>query len=488
MSNKEDYNHTFKTTLLFGFVQVINVAVKAIINKVAAVVLGPSGIGLIGLLTSISGVIKTTASLGISQSIVKDISEQNAKNDIVKYSRLIKLTHQLLLVTSLLGFLIACLIIPFRNALSAGALSVENFVHLGLAVTFITLWEGQLAILKGMRKLRYLAKANIIASLLGLFLSCFIYIYFEDDGIIPVLVLTPFIALLVSRFYVKKIQLQETPPSDIKWMAQTRPIIKTGLALSFATILSQLTVFLTSLYIVHKSGLTELGYYNVGILMMVGYFSVIINAITTDYYPRISAISDNNTKIGEELNKQSMVSLMICLPIFVIFIFILPFALPLLFSEDFLIAVDFIKIGVFGTLITILSNQFDLILVVKRDTKIFIVCALILRVIELICNLLFFHYYGLVGLGWSIVVTAILHMVIMMFIINKLYNIKYHRLMVQALSFVAIYIFFTTILSVATSGDTKLVVGVILVLLSLMISYVFAKNILDLNLSKALKI
>ncbi len=487
MSRKESYNDTFKTTLLFGFVQVVSVAGKAIVNKVAAVMLGPAGIGLIGLLTSLSGLIKTTASLGVSQSVVKDISEQNAKNDQEKYSLLIRLTHRLLLLTSLFGFVIVLLIIPFRDVFSAEALSFYDFIFLGIAVTFIIFWEGQLAILKGMRKLVYLAKANIIASLLSVVLSCLIYVFFKDSGIIPVLVLTPLIALFVSSIYVKKIKLINTPLSN-NWGELARPIIKTGLALSFATILSHLTVFFTSLYIVHKSSLTELGYYNVGILMMVGYFSVIINAVTTDYYPRIAAVFEDNNKILNELNKQSMVSLTICLPIFVIFIFILPFALPFLFSQEFIVAIDFIKIGVFGTLITILSNQFDLILVVKRDTKVFIACALVLRLIELGCNLFFFHNYGLVGLGWSIVVTAILHLIIMMFIVNKLYSIKYNGLMLRVLFFVVIYISFVTILSVVTFESVKLAVGVVLSLLSLLISYFFSKKVLGLNFSKVLKV
>lgn len=486
MSQKEDCNDTFRSTLLFGFVQIINVAAKAIINKVAAVVLGPSGVGLIGMLTSTSGLLKTVASLGVSQSVVKDISEAKAKGDLKEYSEIVRLTNKLLLFTSTLGFVIACLIIPFRDGFSDGILDAEGFLFLAVAVAFIIFWEGQLAILKGTRALQYLAKANIIAACLALVTSCTIYIVFKDDGILAVLVLTPLIALLVSSYYVKKLEVDKDAKRNVNW-EKSRPIVKTGIALSFATILSQLTVFVTSLYIVEHSSLTVLGYYNVGILMMVGYFSVVINAITTDYYPRISAIASDNNAIENELNKQSMVSLVICLPIFVSFIFALPFALPMLFSDEFIIAIEFIQIGVFGTLLTILSNQFDLIIVVKRDTKVFIACAIALRAVELICNITMFNYFGLVGLGWSIVITSFLHFSLMMFVVKKLYGITYNGLIARILMFVVIYIAASTVVSMILTDVTKWYAGGGLVLSAIFMSNSFSRRVLGLNLRSILR-
>ena len=47
MSDLSGYKNIFKTTFLFGFVQVFNIFVKVGINKVVAILLGTAGMGVI---------------------------------------------------------------------------------------------------------------------------------------------------------------------------------------------------------------------------------------------------------------------------------------------------------------------------------------------------------------------------------------------------------------------------------------------------------
>ena len=72
------YGNIFKTTFLFGFVQVFNIIVKVILNKFAALFLGAEGLGIIGIYNNVIRMIVTGAGLGINQSAVRDISEANS--------------------------------------------------------------------------------------------------------------------------------------------------------------------------------------------------------------------------------------------------------------------------------------------------------------------------------------------------------------------------------------------------------------------------
>ena len=111
------------------------------------------------------------------------------------------------------------------------------------------------------------------------------------------------------------------------------------------------------------TSLQDVGFYNAGIMILNGYFGVIITALTTDYYPRIASISDNNIFLQNELNKQATVSLVLCCPLVVLFLFLLPFFIRVLYSEEFFLTVNFIRVAIWGTLITICSNQVYMILV-----------------------------------------------------------------------------------------------------------------------------
>lgn len=394
MSNTKNYQVIFKSTFLFGFIQVFNIISKMVLNKVVAITIGTRGIGLIGLYTSAIGMLKTGTSLGISQSAVRDISEANEENDIERLSKTIATTNKVIIVTVFLGIFTTVVLSPLLSEWTFGDnLYKTNFVLISIAVALTILWEGQLAILKGVRRLRLLAKANIFGSVVGLIISIPMYFIYEMKGIIPVLIITPLSAFLLSNYYVRKVNYIKINLPFKEVYQRASSMVKMGLALSFTILLSQVSTFGISAFIGSQGGLKSVGFFNAGIMIMVGYFSVIINALTTDYYPRIAAINNDNNKLQVELNQQSIVSLLILFPLIVLFLFSLPFLVTLLYSKEFYPIIDFVRIGIYGTLITICSNQIDLILVAKNNTKVYTLVAIIYRVLDVLIKVFLYKFY-----------------------------------------------------------------------------------------------
>lgn len=487
MSENKNYEVIFKSTFLFAFVQAFNILIKVILNKVVAVTLGSNGIGIIGLFSAAVGMLKTGTSLGISQSAIRDISEINQKDDFISFSRVIITVKKLVIITALIGFVVTVLLSPLLSKWTFGNdNNITKFILLSFSVLFITLWEGQLAILKGLRKLRILAKSNIYGSLSGLILSVPIYLFFGDDGIVPVLILTPFLAFLFSNYYVSKINIIKTSLTIKEVIYKSFSMIKMGMVLSVTIFLSQASVFLISSYIATIGGLQAVGFYNAGTIIMVGYFSVVINALTTDYYPRIAAVNSDNIKIQTELNQQSIVSLLIAFPLIVLFLFLLPFLIVLFYSEEFNPIVGFVNVGIYGVLITIISNQVDLILVAKNSTKVYIMTSIFYRVIELIISMFLFKNYGLVGMGVSMVLAGIFHLAIMSFIVNKLYKIRFNSLFIKTALIALFLVLITTYLSLLDNQLVKYVSGFLMFVVSCFFSFFYSKKYLNFNLIKIL--
>lgn len=487
MTEEKNYHLIFKSTFLFGFVQAISILIKVILNKVAAITLGSTGIGIMGLYSSAIGMLKTGTSLGISQSAIRDISEANQKDDIESFSKTIITTQKIIFFTAFLGFVITIALSPYLSKWSFGNNAyISGFLFTSIAVAFITLWEGQLAILKGMRQLRLLAKANIIGSVIGLIISIPLYILLKVKGIIPVLIITPAIAFVFAYYFVKRIKYNQYNLSNLEIFRNANPMIKMGIALSITTFLSQITVFIFSSYVGKNGGLQLVGYYNAGNIIMVGYFSVVINALTTDYYPRIAAVNNDNIKLQNELNQQSIVSLLIFFPLIILFLMLLPFLIVLLYSKEFYPIVDFIRIGIYGILITIISNQVDLILIAKNKTKIFTIIAFIYRILELVLNILFFKLYGIAGIGISMLLTGIFHMLIMTFVVRKLYSIKFEKLFIRTSFFILIFIFITSLLSTLDNEVLKYSTGGIMFVFACVYSIYFSKKHLNINFLKGL--
>lgn len=205
MSNS--YQSIFKSTFLFGFVQVFNIIAKIVLNKVVAILLGTEGMGIIGLFQSTINMLKTASGLGISQSAVRDVSEANVANNEEKFSRIITITIKLIWITAILGAIVTFILSSQLSQWTFGNSHFTlPFMWISLVVFLNVLNEGQLAILMGMRQLRALAKASLAGSILGLLVGLPIYYFFGLQGIIPSLILTALSSLFFSFVYVRRIK------------------------------------------------------------------------------------------------------------------------------------------------------------------------------------------------------------------------------------------------------------------------------------------
>lgn len=425
--SKTSYGSIFKTTFLFGFVQVFKALVTIIKNKIAAVLIGAEGMGIIGIFNTTIQMLQTGAGLGVNQSAVRDVSEANGANDYNKFSRIISITNKVILFTGLLGCLVTLMLSYWLSSWTFGDTAhIIAYCVLSLTVAMNIVNESKQAILKGMRQLRSLAKASMIGSATGLLLSAPLFYFFGKDGIVPELLIASIIAVLVSDFYVKNIKYEKVNLSIKEVYQGSKPMVKMGIALMTVTFLQTIVAFVINAYIRTKGGLEDVGYYSAGTAITNSYFGLIVTALMTDYYPRIAAVNKDNNALQDELNKQSIVSLILCCPMFVLFMTLLPLFIRILYTDSFLPAVDFVKWSIYWTLITVCSNQVDMILVAKFQTKVYLLISVIFRIVQLVLCITLYGIMGLEGLGISYFILGILHMTIMCIIVYYLYKINFN--------------------------------------------------------------
>lgn len=425
----EENKNIIKSTFLFAIVQIVGIASKVVINKFVAIFLGGEGIGIIGIYNNLISLIRTGAGLGVSQSAVKDISEANHISNKVEISRIIYLVKRITIYTSVLGVLTTIVLAPFLSYYIFG-----NFQYLlplsilSIAVGFGIISEGQLAILKGMRELRSLAKTSVISSLFLLIIGLPLYYFFEYKGIVISLVLAALGSVFINQYFMKNIN-NIAPFSGNFGIKQVfkecNPMIKMGISLMLITFLGLISDLIIASYINKVSGTETYGYFQAGMTIVSSYFGIVLTAITTDYYPRISAINSENDKLGNEVNRQSNISLVMALPLVITFLFLSSEMIGILYSEKFLLVVEYTNLAVIGMVIIICSNNMGMILLAKQNSKVFLTTAIFQRILNIILSIFLFNRYGLLGLGISYLIMAVIHIVLMSIIMGRFYNINW---------------------------------------------------------------
>ena len=93
MNQKSFHKVIFKNTRLFGASQIVTMIARLFSNKIAAIFLGPTGIGIIGLLGNILGLIYSITNLGIASSSVREIALEDQESNKLKSGRTLQIVY-----------------------------------------------------------------------------------------------------------------------------------------------------------------------------------------------------------------------------------------------------------------------------------------------------------------------------------------------------------------------------------------------------------
>lgn len=186
MKKTNGYKHILQYTGLFGGVQTLNILVGMVRNKLVAMILGPDGMGLISLFNSTLKLMSDSTNFGISISAVKNISEYFDKSDEIKLADTVKLVRSWSLLAGLLGMLLCILLSPLLSKFTFSWNGhTLHFILLSPIVFMMAISSGELAILKGIRKLKNLAFISIYNVLGALITSVPLTIFLEKKPLFP---------------------------------------------------------------------------------------------------------------------------------------------------------------------------------------------------------------------------------------------------------------------------------------------------------------
>lgn len=444
MSSKienSSYKSIFKANALFGGVKLYQILIQVIRSKFIAVLLGPAGVGILGLYTSATRLISNISGMGLSQSAVRDVSEAFGTGDIHRVSRTIIVVNRLIRITGLLGTLTVIILAPVLSKTSFGNSDYTiPFMVLSITLIMDQLCEGQKVLLQGTHRLKDLAKCSAMGSTIGLVVSIPLYYLLGVKGIVPTLILYSMASLLLSWHFSKKIKTEKVNISYHETLKEGTGMLKMGLALCFSGIFASASVYILRSYISHTGGTTEVGLYVAGAAIVNTYVGMVFTAISTDYYPRLTAVNQDNEKCRIMVNEQGEIATLIMAPMLLLCIVFMPIVVRILYSGEFMGANDYIIWAICGMLFKLASWVVGFLFVAKAESKLFVINEFAVSAYGLILAILGYMALGLKGLGVAFLVEFIIYAVVTYVIAHKRYHFYFST------SFITIYVVQMTLL------------------------------------------
>ena len=406
--SKDRYSHILRYTGLFGGVQGLNILIGIVRNKLVAMILGPNGMGLISLFNSTIKLVSDSTSFGISMSAVRNISEDFDRQNIEKLEADVALVRSWSFLTALLGMFVC---IAFSPLLSSFTFSWHghtlHFIFLSPIVAMTAITGGELAVLKGVRRLKALAGISVYSVIGALLVSVPLYYIYKEKAIVPSLVIMAFIqmALTIAVSY-KIFPLRLSLSRSV--LRQGYSMIRLGIAFVFAGILGSGADFVIRSYISNVAGIDTVGLFNAGYMLTMTYVGTVFSAMETDFFPRLSGVSSLGFTFNRTVSNQIEVMLLLVSPLLVVFTFTLPILLPLLYTGKFLPALGMIQIIVLAMYFRALKLPVEYIPLAKGDSLSYLFLEAFYDIVLVVLVIILFRKFGLTGAGVAVTLAGII--------------------------------------------------------------------------------
>lgn len=401
-NNNGSYSHILKYTSLFGGVQMLNILIGLIRNKLVAVLLGPFGMGIVALYTSTINFIVNTSNLGIHASAVKELSQAFETGDTGLLHHKIHVLRHWTCITSLLGMMAFACLSPLLSRWTFATYNYTiQFICLAPVVALTIIALGETAILKATRLLRQLAIVSVCSAVGVMAVSVPIYWIYGCDGIVASLVLMAVVqALTVTAYSLRRYPLSLAISKAC--VHEGRAFLGLGIAFVVSGIMGSGIEMAIRAYLSNAADIATVGLYNAVYAMVFTYAGIVFTAMDTDYFPRLSGISCNGNELNDAVNRQIGATMAIVSPLAVLFILCMPVLLPLLYSGKFATALPMLQVAALSMYCRGVYLPIEYVALSRSDSKTFIAVEIFSGVLLVSFVVLGFEMLGLKGMGIGI--------------------------------------------------------------------------------------
>ena len=426
MTKKHTYDQILKSSALIGGSSLLNIAIGIVRTKTMAMLLGPSGIGLMGLYGSITDLTINIAGMGINSSGVRQIAEAVGSGDTERVARTAAVLRRISLFLGVLGAVLLALFSgPVSTLTFGGDQHAAAVALLSISVFFNLVSAGQGALIQGMRRISDMAKMGILGTLFGALISILVIYFLREEGIVISLILVAGMGILTSWWYSRKIQIQRPSISASQVGQEAAALLKLGFAFMASGLLMSGAAYAVRLIVVRKVGFDAAGLYQAAWALGGLYLGFILQAMGADFYPRLTAIAADNTECNRLVNEQAHVSMLLAGPGVIATLVFSPLVIALFYTHQFEGAVEIMRWLCLGMFLRVISWPMGFIIVAKGVQNLLIFSELAWTVVYLGLAWICVDAFNLKGAGIAFFGSYVFHVLMIYVIVQRLSGFRW---------------------------------------------------------------
>lgn len=367
------YKTILRSSSIIAGAQIVNVLVNIVKIKIIAALLGPIGVGLAGLYYSIIQTGSTIAGLGFNIVGTRQVAAAHAEEDERALRRVSKALLWGTMALSLAGAAgIWIGQVPIAAFVFDDPARSEEVAWLAIGVALTVAATSQSALLNGLLRLGDLALLQIIAGVLAAILGVVSVWLWGKPGVLVMVLTAPAVSFIVGHFFVSRLPKTHGEGASLAQVSdELRVMAKTGLAVMLSLLSAVVGQLLVRVIIHQELGSDAVGYFQAASAISMTYLGFILNAMATDYFPRLSGVINSPQNAVRLVNEQTEIGLLLCGPLLIAILGLSPWLVELLYSPAFKPSVDILRWQLLGDLLKVMAWPLGFILLAQGDSKTF---------------------------------------------------------------------------------------------------------------------
>jgi O-antigen/teichoic acid export membrane protein len=414
--------------LVIGSAQVVNILISIVRIKVLAVMLGPSGVGLLSIYTSLLEMVKQTAGLGMESSSVREIA--SSRGDEATLSRVRCVLFAAHLLQGALA-MIAVWLLRERIAiwLFGDGVRATEVGLIGIAILLSLLSSAQTALLQGLRKIGDLGRVTAIGAFVGT-LAGLAAVWFQGEiGLIWFILVQPLAAVFIALRYTRRLPKPKTARLTlVETWEVWKPMAKLGAAFMLGGLATSATLLLVRGRITQELGLDAAGYFAAAWGISMTYVGFLSRAMGADYYPRLTEVIHDKVAAVRLMNDQAQLGLAIGGPVLLLLIGLAPWVITLLYSSAFEPAVTLLQWQMVGNVFKLASWAMSFSIVAAARGKTFFLMELSFNIVFLGMVFIFLPYVGLEVTAYAFVLGYLVYLTIVYMLARNIHDFRWQAL------------------------------------------------------------
>ena len=295
-----------------------------------------------------------------------------------------------------------------------------------VSVCFL-LAEGECAILKGLRQVRKVAFIEGTVAVLTLLLTIPFYYFMGLKGVTIGLICCNFASLVTHGFFSFRLVSYKVSPFSKKIFYEGLPMVKKGIPYVLANVSTTGLWMAIPAMILDANTLGDVGFYNAGRTMMIGYACIVFVALEADYFPRLSSVNHDSVRMNQTINQQVDVCLLVLSPLLILFLLFLPWLIRLQYTDAFLVALDMSVCACFYTFFRSMSLPLGYTTLAKGDSMVYLAMEIASNIVFGVLIWYLYNSYGLIGVGIAFSLGALYDVVVALLVCGYRYKTKIFR-------------------------------------------------------------